>query len=99
MSLIRCMQVVPQGVNFINVFMHSFYARRSLKRKKDARADCLFMLLGYAHVKAVRKMLVKLTQDLFFSMKNLQDFDRQIMKLFNRARVIFNYEICNTFLQ
>ena len=42
------------GVNFINVFTSSFYARRSC-------LTVFFALLGSGHVKAACKMLVKLT--------------------------------------
>ena len=48
------------GVNFINVFMRSFYAHRSQKRKKLLELTIVFALLGFAFVtKAARKMLVK----------------------------------------
>ena len=57
----------PQGVNFINVFTSSFYARRSRKRKKLLK--CPFALLGSECMKAARKLLVKLTLDLVFSLK------------------------------
>ena len=49
------------GVNFINVFMRSFYALRSQKRKKMLDLTDFFALLGSACVKAAHKMLVKLT--------------------------------------
>ncbi len=42
-------------------FMCSLYARRSWKRKKDWQLDCLFTILGLACVKAVRRMLTKLS--------------------------------------
>jgi len=46
--------------------MCSFYARRSQKRKKYCQALILFFaLLGSAHVKAVCKMLMKLTPGSF----------------------------------
>ena len=48
-------------VNFINLFMRSFYARRPQKRKKLLELTVFFALLRSLHVKAVRKMLVKVT--------------------------------------
>ena len=56
------LQLQP-GVNFFDVFMCSFYARRSQKRKKLLELTIFFALFGSASVKAVRKMLVKLTPD------------------------------------
>ena len=50
------------GVNFINVFTHSFYARRSQKSKKLLELTVFIVLLGSGYIKAARKMLVKLTQ-------------------------------------
>ena len=51
-------------VNFINVLTHSFYTRRSQKRKKLLELTVFFVLLGSACVKAAHKMLVKLTAGL-----------------------------------
>ena len=53
------------GVNFINVFARSFYARRFQKQKKLLEQTVFFALLGSACVKAAHKMLVKLTPRLF----------------------------------
>ena len=50
------------GINFINVFTRSFYACRSQNCKKLLELS-LFALLGSASIKAVHKMLVKLTPD------------------------------------
>ena len=50
----------PQ-VNFIYMFMSSFYACRSQKCKKLIELTLFFAVLGSVHVKAARKMLVKLT--------------------------------------
>ena len=50
--------MISPGVNFINVFMRSFYARRSLKHKKMLDLTVFFALLGSVCVKAARKMLV-----------------------------------------
>ena len=49
------------SVNFINVFMRSFYAHRSQKHKKLLDLTVFFALLESLLVKAVRIMLVKLT--------------------------------------
>ena len=43
------------GVNFINVFTHSFYACRSQKRKIDCQVKRLFALSGSVGVKAAIK--------------------------------------------
>ena len=49
------------GVNFINVFTHSFYAANIPKAQKVIWLDCLFVLLESLSVKTMSKMLVKLT--------------------------------------
>jgi len=49
------------GLNLINIFTLSFYARRSRKRKKTYNKTVFFTLLGSARVKAVRRTLMKLT--------------------------------------
>ena len=47
---------LPARLHFINVFMRSFYACRSPKRKKLLELTVFFfLLLGLAHVKAARK--------------------------------------------
>ena len=46
-----------QGVNFINVFTCSFYARRYQKHKKDSQLKQLFALSGSEDVEAVRKQV------------------------------------------
>jgi len=43
------------GVNFINMFTHSFYSSRSQKHKKTVNSSVFFALLGSAHVKALYK--------------------------------------------
>ena len=48
-------------VNFTNVITHSFYARRSQKRKKLLELTVFFALLGSTCVKAAHKMLMKMT--------------------------------------
>ena len=53
---------LTQGVIFINLLKHSFYAAKIPKAQKAAWLDCLFVLLESLLVKAARKMLVKLTQ-------------------------------------
>jgi hypothetical protein len=49
------------GVDFINLFIQSFYACRSQKRKSANDLTAIFVLLGSAGIKAARKMLMKLT--------------------------------------
>ena len=49
------------GVNFINVFMGSFYTHSSQKHKKLFDLTVFFALLGSTHEKAACKLLVKLT--------------------------------------
>ena len=87
---------MPPGVNFINLFTHSFYARRSQKRKKAAWVDCFFAILGSACVKAARKMLVKLTYDYFngimvFRNAVLRDTFRDDLFYLNIWNEIFSY--------
>ena len=48
-------------VDFIEVFTHSFYALQSQNHKKLLDLAVFFAILGSAHVKAARSMLVKLT--------------------------------------
>ena len=52
---------VRPGVNFINVFTHSFHERRSQRCKKLLNLTVFLALLGSAWVKAAHEMLVKLT--------------------------------------
>ena len=49
------------GVNFINMFMLSCYACRSKKHKNTVKLSVFIALLGSKGVKALHKMLVKLT--------------------------------------
>ena len=44
-----------QGVNFTNVFMHSFYTHKSHKRKKDRQLKQFFALSGSSRIKALHK--------------------------------------------
>ena len=44
------------GVNFINVFTHSFYAHRSQKHKKLLDLAVFFAHLGSAHVKLLENV-------------------------------------------
>ncbi len=52
---------VTPGVDFINILQRSFYLQRSHIRKKDNQVTS-DLNLWPAHVKAARKMLMKLTQ-------------------------------------
>ena len=54
---------ITSGVNFINVFTHSFYKCRSKKRKKLLNLTVFVGLLESACIKAASKMLVKLAPD------------------------------------
>jgi len=46
------------GIDFTNMFIQSFYASRSFKcKKRQSSHQCLFVLLGPAHLKAARIML------------------------------------------
>jgi hypothetical protein len=47
------------------MFTRSFYALRSLKHS-SVKLSVFFALLGYAHVKAASKILVKLTKGVYF---------------------------------
>ena len=58
------------GVNFINVFMCSFYTSRSQKHKKLLDLTVSFAPLGSAHVKGALKMLMKLSPEEIFRLKN-----------------------------
>ena len=51
---------------FHHHFTQSFNGCRSQKHKKDSQIKQLFALLGFAHVKAACKKMVKLTPDLPF---------------------------------
>jgi len=53
----------PTGVNFINMFMRSFYTCRSQKCKRQSHHQCLIVPLGSLCIKAACKMLVKSTPD------------------------------------
>jgi len=56
------------GVNFTNMFTHSFYAHRSQERKKtDNLTIFFFTLLGSARTKAAHIMLMKLTPGVKFT--------------------------------
>ena len=57
-----CKLEKKEGVNFINVFTRSFYARRSQKRKKLLHLTIFFALLGSGWIKVAHKKLMKLTQ-------------------------------------
>ena len=57
----RLAAATAPGVNFINVFTCSFYTHRSQKRKKLLNLTVCYAFLGSLRVKAVCRMLVKLT--------------------------------------
>jgi len=59
--LFKSLSLSPLRCRFHQHFMSGFCTSRSQKHKKDWRLDCLFALLGSAGVKALHKMLMKLT--------------------------------------
>jgi len=54
------MKLTP-GVDFPNMFTHSFYSQRSQKCKNIVKPSVFFTVLGSSRVKASREMLVKWT--------------------------------------
>ncbi len=54
-------ETVQSWVQFHQCFTSSFYARRSQKCKKYSQAVGIFAHLGFGHVKALCKTLMKLT--------------------------------------
>jgi hypothetical protein len=52
---------LPPGVNFTNILQAAFMHADPKRPKKMLNLTVFFALLGSAHVKAARKMLVKLT--------------------------------------
>jgi len=54
---------VRSGLNFTNIFTLSFYIHRSQKRKKTDDFTVFFTLLGSVSVKAVPRMLMKLSPE------------------------------------
>jgi hypothetical protein len=52
---------IRSGVNFTDIFTHSFCACRFQKRKKTDDLSVFFTLLGSARIKVVRRTLVKLS--------------------------------------
>ncbi len=56
-----CMGVSISWVNFINVLRSVCMSREPKSAKRQPSHQCLFALLGFTHVKADRKTLVKLT--------------------------------------
>ena len=59
------------GVNFINVFMQSFYLHISQKCKKLLNLTVFFALWESSHILAVCKMLMKLTPAVVVSEESL----------------------------
>ena len=53
--LLLLVKLIP-GVNFINMFMRSFYYHRPRKRKKLLELTVFFGLLGFASVKVAREI-------------------------------------------
>jgi len=57
------LQSHPPGLSFTNIFMYSFYARSSQKRKIQSSCQYLFTLLGSTGAKAAHRTLMKLSPD------------------------------------
>ncbi len=51
------------GLNFVNICMHSFYARSSQKQKNSVKLSVSFYALGSTGAKAARRMLMKLSPE------------------------------------
>ena len=51
------------GVNFTNVLQAAFTSADPKSTKKTVKLSSFIALLGFAHVKAAHRMLVKLTPD------------------------------------
>ena len=62
---------MKSGVNFINLFMGSFYAHRSQKCKKLLDLIVFFVLFRSEGVKVARKIMVKLTP-------GVEDLERRV---------------------
>jgi len=62
-KLIDRMTKSHPGINFTNILHEACTSIDPKSEKKDWQLDCIFVLLGSAHVKALRKMLVKSTPD------------------------------------
>ena len=56
------------GVNFTNIFTHSFLACSSQKHKNSVELSVSFTLLGSTRAKVGLKMLMKLTPEVFIAM-------------------------------
>ncbi len=68
-------------VDFTNIFIRSFCARRLWKRKKTDDLTVFFTLLGSAHVKVVCRMLMKLSPGAIGSIRkrhSLKTYNSQI---------------------
>ena len=59
------------GVNFTNVLWAAFALVDPKSAKKTVKLSSFFALLGSAHVKAARRMLVKLTPGINFTNQNV----------------------------
>ena len=77
------------GVNFIKMCMCSFYTRRFQKRKKLLNLTVFWALLRSAHVKAARKMLVRLTPE-GKRRKNLKGLTENVPHVHQKKESHFN---------
>jgi len=68
-------------VDFTNMFMHSFYSRRSPKRKIQSSLQCLFTLLESFCLKAACKMWMKLTAGFVKAgCKHVDEIDQRVRR-------------------
>jgi len=75
---------------FHQCFLHSFYTHRSQKYKKDTdNLTDFFALLGFAPVKALRKMLMKLTPHGCDTIETSQAFYSRIFHTFEFLTYLF----------
>jgi len=91
---------VPPGVDFINIFMHSFYARSSPSVRTQSNCQYLFFAFGIYMCKSCELIVMKLTPGVDFTQHFMNSFlGVQIPKLkvqndTGDLTVIFAYGIC-----
>ena len=84
-------------VNFINMFMSSFYVHRSRKHKKLFELTVFFALLGSGRVKSAHKMMVKLTPALD-AFVDLQQYTIKEQQPFFSKELVFLQQNCRWFI-
>ena len=70
------------GVNFTNILQAAFTRADPKSAKKTVKLSSFFALFGSGHIKAARKMLVKLTPDHIFSF--IHDSNTQTFSYFKK---------------